>query len=85
MFDLLNADKCDTMLNCHYKAKPGQLYLLEDMLFFGYKKPVFVMEFAIIKDIRVTCVTQRTFNIEIELPDTILEFQMIEQIEFPRY
>ena len=80
MFEIQTSNQ---VLDCYYKAKQGSLYLFQNVLFFGFKKPVFIFNFDTLLDIRVTCITQRTFNIEVELVGgEIVEFAMIEQKQY---
>ena len=80
LFTMFDVESSSAALDCYYKAKQGCLYMFQNLLFFGFKKPVFVLQFEILKSIQVTCVTQRTFNIEIILEsEEVIEFGMVEQ------
>ncbi|KAK5096774.1 hypothetical protein LTS08_007264 [Lithohypha guttulata] len=76
----------------HIKAfrgsKEGYLFLLEDGIFFGFKKPLTFFTFNEIESISYTSVLQRTFNLNVTIrpsPDAEtqeIEFSMLDQADF---
>jgi len=52
-------------INCYYKAKEGYLFLLNEGIFYGAKKPSLYFPMGNILSIKVTNVMSRTFNLNI--------------------
>ncbi|OUM63367.1 hypothetical protein PIROE2DRAFT_61313 [Piromyces sp. E2] len=52
-------------INCYYKAKEGFLFLLNEGIFYGAKKPSLYFPMNAILSIKVSNVTSRTFNLNI--------------------
>lgn len=76
----------DVAVVAYMGAKDGLLYLLEDFLFYGFRKPLKLLLIAEIESISFTLVTSRTFNIVVQLLDeTVHEFEQISHAFYDRF
>ena len=76
----------------HVKAfrgsKEGYLFLLDNGIFFGFKKPLSFFPFSEIESISYTSVLQRTFNLNITIRPSAdtetqeIEYSMLDQQDF---
>lgn len=72
----------DSMI-AYVGAKEGILYLMDDLIFFGFKKPLVLVWLAEIESVSFTVVTSRTFNIVIQtVEEAEFEFAMISHEKF---
>lgn len=68
-------------VDCHLKAKDGQLYFFDEGLFFGMKQPFMFIPKETIARIAVNSM-RKTFELHIILEsDAIVEFSMIDEVE----
>jgi hypothetical protein len=75
-------------LDCYNKTKEGysiltrQLYFLKTGIFFGFKKPCYYFDCNEIKELGISGVTGRTFNLVVKLDEIEHEFSMISAVEY---
>lgn len=76
-------DKPVDSMTAYIGAKEGILYLMDDLIFFGFKKPLVLIWLAEIESLSFTVVTSRTFNIVIQtVEEAEYEFAMISHEKF---
>ncbi|CAN6672446.1 histone chaperone Rtt106p [Trichomonascus vanleenenianus] len=67
-------------------SKEGHLFLLQDHLFFGFKKPVLLVSLDDIESVSYSSITRLTFNMTVKLTPakggTEYEFSMIDHAEY---
>ena len=70
---------------CHRGRQEGTLYFLQDVLIFGFRKPILVFDVSKIESITYTSITRLTFNVTLITNDgERYEFSMIDQSEYSR-
>ena len=70
---------------CHRGRQEGTLYFLQDVLIFGFRKPILVFDVSKIESITYTSITRLTFNVTLITDDgERCEFSMIDQSEYSR-
>lgn len=80
---LVFTDSFELAVVAHIGSKDGILYFLVDSLFFGFRKPVLLLEHSEIQNVSFTVITSSTFNIVVKLNDgSEHEFAMIDQASF---
>ncbi|KAK5138294.1 hypothetical protein LTR08_003355 [Meristemomyces frigidus] len=75
-------------VKAHRGSKEGYLFLLENGIVFGFKKPLAYFAFSSVESISYTSILQRTFNLVIAARDSDeaevkeVEYSMIDQVDF---
>lgn len=73
----------DSVVVAYVGAREGLLYLLDDFVFYGFRKPLKLFILAEIDSISFTLVTSRTFNVVVQLLDgSVHEFEQISHSFF---